>query len=114
MGLRVRQFLDLHCDHPENTGLCSIRNGGVREYVELFDNEHKLMKLYRFDIRAATCLYFPDLQIDDGEKRKKRPRFYVTYFRLSCNQNHRFYDYRFVLISILTKLGVAPNNIYLV
>ena len=114
IGLRVREFSAFHYEHPENTGLRSIRNGGVREYVELFDNEHKPITLYRFDIRAATCLYFPDMLIDGREKRKKRPRFYVTYCRLSCNQNHRFDNHRFVLISILTTLCVAPYNIYLV
>ena len=43
IGFRVRQFSAFHNDHPENTGIRSIRNGGVREYVELFYNEHKSM-----------------------------------------------------------------------
>jgi hypothetical protein len=98
---RLRKFATFHYEDPTNQLIVP------REYVEI---EVHPELLYRFDVRAAVCL---TTQGNQYAKRKSCPRFYVTYCRLSCNDNERFENHRFTLIGILTTLCASPYTIYL-
>jgi hypothetical protein len=108
---QIREFSTFHYEDPENT---TNERRSSREYLDYKDGKTEPTILYRYDMRAAVCLCFQETQIDSSEKRKMRNRFYVTYCRLSCNDNDRFGHHRFTLISILTTLCLSPYNIYVV
>jgi hypothetical protein len=100
----AREFATFHYADPLN--VCYQRRT-PKEYVEVGET----MLLYRYDIRAAICNNYQELQASG--KTKLRHRFYVTFCRLSCNENRLFGPIRFTLLSILTTLCISPYTVYL-
>jgi hypothetical protein len=114
LGSGLREFTAFHYEDPTNPAREYVR--GTREYVEcdIGGAWRSPVIIYRYDLRAAICLTFQKPENDEKVKKVMRPRFYVTYCRLSCNDNERFENHRYTLVSILTTLCSKPYNVYIV
>jgi hypothetical protein len=109
IGGRDRTFWTFHYP-PENSYPSNDRRG-IWEFIEL----NELQLLYRYDIKAVMSFNCQDRGFGGNGRRKiLRPRLFMSYFYLVCNECEKFTPKRFVLVSILTTLCVAPFNVYVI
>jgi hypothetical protein len=109
IGGRDRTLWAFHYP-PENSYPSNDRRG-IWEFVE----KSELQLLYRYDIKAVMTFNCKDRGFGrNGRGKVLRPRLFITYSYLVCNECDKFAPKRFVLVSILTTLCVSPFNVYVI
>jgi hypothetical protein len=75
------------------------------EYVESIE----LQVIYRCEVKSAISL-----MAQSGNARVRRNRLFISYCYLACNKSKKFQPKRFILVSILTTLCIAPYNLFVI
>ena len=104
---REREFTTFHYpldNHSQRNKSMNIRRK-LGEYVESIE----LQVIYRYEVKSAISL-----MAQCGNARVRRNRLFISYCYLACNKSKKFQPKRFILVSILTTLCIAPYNLFVI
>ena len=104
---REREFTTFHYpldNHSQRNKSMNIRRK-LGEYVESIE----LQVIYRYEVKSAISL-----MAQCGNARVRRNRLFISYCYLACNKSKKFQSKRFILVSILTTLCIAPYNLFVI
>ena len=104
---REREFTTIHYlldNHSQRNKSMNIRRK-LGEYVESIE----LQVIYRYEVKSAISL-----MAQCGNARVRRNRLFISYCYLACNKSKKFQPKRFILVSILTTLCIAPYNLFVI
>ena len=104
---REREFTTFHYpldNHSQRNKSMNIRRK-LGEYVESIE----LQVIYRYEVKSAISL-----MAQCGNARVRRNRLFISYCYLACNKSKKFQSKRFILVSILTTLSIAPYNLFVI